>query len=263
MRRAKTSRWVSALSILGLILVSVLMVLVLDASSLVNPTIPLGSGSPNNKQGPTGALVVDLFSNTNETSRLSLPTNSQYPIGEWPVTVTQVTNSSTPTTYALITDTKGGAYQQVSPGKYTVSFTVESITIKVPVTVQLQNVTRAIITVTGADFPIVYSEESTGVLTPGGIQSSMYVEVAASSPIVNASEPVVIKSQEAVAGQGRIADATVITQEPASHGTEWLQLVTQQPFSPVNATSIYLTTWTYSAYVTMTPIGLNGVSADL
>lgn len=263
-RRKRTPNWVSAASLLGLILVSVLMVLVLDASSIANPTIPLGSGGPNNKQGPTGTLAVDLFSNANETNRLSLPTNSTYPIGEWPVTATMVSNSSSPTTYALFTDTKGGAVAEVAPGNYTLSFTVESETVVVPVTVQLQNITRAIITVTGADFPIVYSEESTGTLTTAGLQSSMYVEVAASPAVPNATQSVVIKSQDAVAGAGRIAYATVVSQEPTSGGKEWLQLDTQQPFDPVNATSIYLTSWSYSTFVTITrPPLAGGVSADV
>ncbi len=262
MAGAKKLMTLMALSLLGLILVSVLMVSVLDAGALTDPTVPPGGAGPAG-EGPTGYLVVDMFSNTNENSKLSLPTaNSTYPIGEWPVTVSYATHSASSTVYPMVTDSQGGAEQTLPAGSYVVSFTVEAVTVNVPVTVQVQNVTRAVINVTGTAFPIVYSEESPGSLTKSGAESTMFVLVAGPPP-VNKSESVVIKSQDAAEGPGEFADATVTSQGSSSQGSGWLQLSTQQPFDPVNATSIYLTTWTYSASVTTTVDPSNGFSVDL
>lgn len=262
MRRTRNFGLATVLFLLGLIAVSVLVVLVADAGALASPTIPFG-GSGTSSQGPTGYLVVDIFSNTNENSRLSLPsTNSTYPVGQWPVTVTNSTHSAGSVVVPLITDPHGGAEQTLSAGNYTVGFSIESLTVQVPVTVQAQKVTRAIINITGNAFPITYSEESPGTVTESGFQSSMFVRVAGPSPIAAASKSVVIKSQGAMAGTGRFENATVVS-ELTGQGVEWLQLATQQPFNPVNATSIYLTTWAYSSLVTTSAVGPNGYSVDV
>ncbi len=116
LRAAKTSKLVSALAILGLILVSLFSVLVLDSSSLVNPVIPLQPGNPNGTPGLTGVLVVQLHANQNETDKLSNPTGLLLALAQWPVTVTQATNSSNPATYAMITDNRGGSLQELPQG---------------------------------------------------------------------------------------------------------------------------------------------------
>lgn len=262
MKSSRTSRWVSAFALIGLVLISLLMVLVLDASSLANPTIPLGPGNAG-KQGPTGALVVRLFSNQNETDKLSLPTSSSnLPIGEWPVLVTTITNSSSPTSYTMVTDTRGGSQIDLPPGQYMVSFLDESLAVKLPVTVQVNVETKLVVTVDGAAYPLLYSEESGLQLTPNGVQSTMYLEVSSHSQVANVSEPVVIKAESTIPGSGHLVDATVLSSEVSGSGTQWLELATASPLNPVDANSIYLTTWIYYPQVTMTPIGLNGVSSD-
>jgi hypothetical protein len=259
LRVGKSSKLVSALAILGLIVVSVLMVLVVDASSFVNPLAPTGIVNPSLKQGPTGTLVVDLFTNQNETNRISLPMNTLIPLGEWPVTVTEVNSSEH---FSMITNTQGGSLQQLSAGSYVVSFPDESLNVAIPVQVAVGNVTRLEVKVYGTAYPLAYSEESGVLLTAGTAQSAMYVEVQSSTPVANASEPVILKVHGVIQGTGDLIPATVISYEPPSQGTQWLELGTSAPLNPVNASEIYLTTWTYSAFTTMTPIGLGGVTAD-
>jgi len=259
LRAAKSSKLVSALAIMGLIVISLLMVLVLDASSFVNPLAPVGNGSSGLKQGPTGTLVVDLFTNQNETDRILLPMTTLIPLGEWPVTVAQVNSSQH---FSMITNTQGGSLQQLAAGSYVVSFQDESLKVNIPVQVALGNVTRLEVKVYGTAYPLAYSEESGVLLTAGSPQSAMYVEVRSSTPVANASEPVILKVHGVIQGTGDLIPATVISYEPPSQGTQWLELGTSAPLNPVDASEIYLTTWTYSQLITTTPIGLGGVSAD-
>jgi len=261
LRAAKTSKLVSALAILGLILVSLFTVLVLDSSSLVNPTIPLQNGNSNGTPGPTGVLVVQLHSNQNETDRLANPTSGLFAVGEWPMTVAQATNSTNPTTYAMITDTSGGSLQDLPAGNYVVSLKVEALIIRIPVQVSVGNEAKVQVRIYGSAYSLLYSEESGVLPTAGSAQSNVFVRVNSTAPVANASEPVVLKVHEGAAGSGYLVNATVISRQPPSQGTQWLELGSAAALDPVNATSIVLTTWTYATYITIGPTGLY-VSAD-
>lgn len=258
-RAAKTSRLVSSLSILGLILISILMVIVLNSSSLVNPTLPLQNGAPNGSPGPTGVLVVHLFTNQNESDRLSNPANSSFALGEKAMTVRDVANSSNPV--LLVTDTRGGVLQDMAPGRYVLRLQDQTLNIKIPVQISVGNQTKVVVHIYGAAYPLVYSEESGILPTVGSARSNMFVELRSSTSVANASEPVLIKVRGAESGNGYLVNATVIARQPPTQGTQWLLLGTVTPIDPVNATSIFLTTWTYSDFITTGPIPLV-ISAD-
>ena len=260
MRTAKSSKLVSALSVLGLILISVFMVFVLDSSMLMNPTIPFQGGTSRGSPGPTGTLVVQLHSNQNETDKLGNPTTGQLPVSQWPITVAQA-NATHPATFALITDNSGGSLQEVAAGNYVVSFKIESLSIKIPVKVSVGNETKVQVRVYGTAYSLLYSEESGIVPTAGSAQSNVFVRVNSTAPVANASEPIVLKIHQGSGWKGYLLNATVISRQASSSGTQWLELGTPSALDPVNATSIVLTTWTYASLVTVGPTGIY-VSAD-
>jgi hypothetical protein len=257
-RKAKSSTTTSSLSIFGLILISIVLVLFLNSASIANPTLPIQSANPKAVPGPTGTLVVQVHTNQNQTDVLSNPTNRLFPLGERAITVTLADNSSSPT--LLITDTQGGALQQLAPGRYVVRLPDPTLNIKVPVQIFVGNETKVKLTISGAAYPVVYSEV-TGVLPVAGkVQSDMFVEVRSSAPVANVSDQVLLKVRIGALG-GTLANATVLAQQPPTSGNEWLELGASTPIDPVSATSIVLTTWTYSSSITVQPIGTY-VSAD-
>ncbi len=256
MRAAKTSKLVSTVAILGLIATSVMMVLILNSATLASPTLTLQSGSPSPTEGPTGTLTVQLYTNQDERDRLSNLTNRLLALGGEAVTVTQADNSSSPFTKVLVTNRTGGVFQVLPPRHYLVNLAVETLSIKIPVQVSVGNDTRVVVTIRGAAYPLVYSEESGVVPVAGRAQFSMFAELRSPTSIANVSDPVLLKVRVAAPGAGYLVNATVVGQKPPSQGTQWLELVTEGAFSPVDATSIVLTTWTYSSTITVLPIGL-------
>ncbi len=259
-RAAKSSRLVSALAILGLVLTSSLMVLILDSGSLANPTLPFENGNANANPGPTGTLVVQLLTNQNESDKLSNPANTLFHLGEKAMTVTPEDNSSNP--QVLITDVSGGVLEQLLPGHYVVRLVDETLSIKIPVQVFVGKETKLKVNIYGSAYPLAYSEESAVLPVVGKAQSNMFVQVRSSAPVANLSERVLLKVRGGAPGVGYLANATVLAQQPPAQGTQWLELGTGSTIDPLNATSIVLTTWTYSSFITVSPIGLTGVSAD-
>ena len=259
-REAESNRATSALAILGLIFTSVLMVLVLNASSLANPTLPFQNNSPNPVPGPTGTLVVQVHTNQNETDMLSNPTNRSFALGQKGVYVTVADNSSNPQT--MITDTKGGSLQELAPGRYVVRLSDQILSIRVPVQIFAGNETKVKLTINVTAYPVVYSEESGVVPTVGKVRSDMFVELQSSASVASVNDQVLLKVRGGAPGVGYLANATVLAQQPPTQGAEWLELGASTAINPVNATSISLTTWTYSSVVTIEPIGVAGVSAD-
>ena len=251
------------MAIMALVLISLLMILVVDASSLASPTIPLGGSSSNGKPGLTGALVVCLFSNVNETNPLALPgTGPLLGISQKAMRVTQA-NVSAPTSIALFTTTRGGVEQNMAPGSYVISLQDESLSIRIPIQIQQENVTTVEVRVHGSAFSVQYSEQSGVLLTPGGVQSGVYVQLNSSTPVASTGEPVIVKVLGQTQSSGQTLNATVVSQEPPSQGTQWLQLGTAARLNPVDATSIYMTTWSDSLIgPTISPIEVGGVSAD-
>ena len=192
---------------------------------------------------------------------LSNPTSKLFALGQKGLTVTAADNSSNPQT--MITDTRGGALQELAPGHYVVRLKLsEPLSISVPVQIFVGNETKVKLTINGTAYPVVYSEESGVVPTLGKIRSDMFVELQSSTSVASVNDLVLLKVRGAAPGVGYLANATVLAQQPPTQGTEWLELGASTAINPVNATSISLTTWTYSSVVTMQAIGPAGVSAD-
>jgi hypothetical protein len=244
---------------LGLIGTSILLVLFLNSSSLANPTLPFQNSAPKQVPGPTGTLVVQVHTNQNQSDLLSSPTSQFFPWGEKGMTVTAADNSSAP--QLLITDTQGGALQELAPGHYFVRLADQTLSIKIPVQIFVGNETKVKLTISGTAYPIVYSEESGVIPAAGKLQSNMFVELRSSAPVANVNDQVLLKVRGGAPGVGYLANATVLAQQPPTQGNEWLELGASTTINPVNATSIVLTTWTYSSSITVQPIGTY-VSAD-
>jgi len=260
LRAAKSSKLVSVLAVLALIIVSLFTVFILDSSSLANPTFPFQGGPSNGNPGPTGTLVVQLHSNQNETDKLGNPTNGSLPLVQWAITVIQA-NTSNPATFAMVTDNLGGSLQEAAAGSYVVSFRVEALSVRIPVQVYVGNETKVQVRVYGSAYSLLYSEESGVIPTAGSAQSDVFVQVNSTGQVANASQPVVLKVHQGTGGTGYLLNATVVSRQAPSQGTQWLELGTTAALDPVNATSIVLTTWTFSSRVTIGPVGLY-VSAD-
>jgi hypothetical protein len=259
LRVAKTSRLVSALSILGLIVCSAVIVLILNSSSLVNPTLPFQKGKPNGDTGPTGTLAVQLYSNDNQTEKFAhivkraFPPSPQFFLANKALEVTQATNSSSPLKQSVVTNTHGHVELEEPPGAYVVNLMDESLNISIPVRVFAGNETDVVVDIYGAAYPLNYSEE-TGVRPSNGIFSSiMYAELRSSAPVANLSEAVILEVHGATPDAGYTVNATVISRESPGNNTQWMQLGALQPINPVNATSMVLTTWTYRSAVSVTP----------
>jgi hypothetical protein len=259
LRTAKSTRLTSSVAVLGLIGTSVLLVLFLNSSSLANPTLPFQNRSPKQVPGPTGTLVVQVHTNQNQTDLLSSPTNKSFALGEKGMTVTAADNSSSP--QLLITDTQGGALQELAPGRYVVRLADQTLSIKIPVQIFVGNETKVKVTISWTAYPIVYSEESGVLPAAGKVRSNMFVEIQSSAPVANVDDKVLLKVRGGAPGVGYLANATVLAQQPPTQGNEWLELGASATINPVNATSIVLTTSTYSSSITVRPIGTY-VSAD-
>lgn len=255
MPASKPSRRFSALAILGLIIISLLMVVVLDSSSLVNPVVPL-TGTPNQSPLPAGTLVLELFSNQNESDRLSNPTNQQFPIVGWSSILSQASNASSPYTqlYILTTNESGIVAQSLPAGPYILHLDVEALNAKIPIDVFAGNETLMSVRVFGAAYQLLYSEESNLVPTVAGAQSNIYVEINSSTSVADAGEQILLKAHEGNGGAGYLVNATVVSERPPTGGKQWLELGTASSFDPVNVTSIYLTTWRYYPFTTVEPM---------
>jgi hypothetical protein len=262
MRSGKTSRLTSTLAILGLIIVSIVMVLVLNSGSLVNPTLPFQNSSPNNNPGPTGTLVVQLRTNQNESDRLSDPTAGVMPLGEKPMVVMSADNFSARYVQAMITNTKGDVLQELAPGNYVLRILDQTLVIRIPVQISLNNVTKVVVNISGKAYPLTYSEESGIVPVAGKAQAKMFVELRSSTPIADVNQAVLLKVRGGAAGVGYLANATVLARPTPVQGNEWLELGAETTINRVNATTIVLTTWSFSSSSSVTPIGIAGVSAD-
>jgi hypothetical protein len=245
----------SSMAILGLIVLSMLIVLILNSSSLVSPVLPIQGGTQSGAPGPDGTLVVQLLSNQNERDRLSNPTDKLSAIGDKAMIVSQATNSSNPFSQVLVTDAGGAVSQSMSPGPYVVSLMDEALDINIPVQISPGNTTKLMVTIYGAAYPLIYSEESGVRPAAGSPQSNMYVELRSPTPVANVSEPVILKVYGTAPGAGYLVNATVVSRQQPTQGTQWLELGAAVMVDPVNATSIILTTWTYSSFIEVRPTG--------
>jgi len=267
MRATRRSKLVSSAAILGLIVFSILIVIILDSSSLANPIMPFQGGPPNGNTGPTGTLAVRLVSNQNQSERFASPSPSPalrsrlFPVVDKSINVSQAINpsnpgnSSNPFSLVLATDASGYLSQQLPPGQYVVNLRDESLDVSFPVEIKAGNTTTLMVDIAGTAYPLVYSEESGVQPAAASLQSEVYAEVQASTAVANVSEPVVLEVHGTAPGSGYLVNATVLSRQSPAQGTEWLELAAAGPVDPVNATSIVLTTWTYSATITVEPTG--------
>jgi len=172
------------------------------------------------------------------------------------MTVTQAINSTKAITQPIVTNFRGIATYLFPPGPYVVKLKDQTLNITIPVQIFAGNETSVAVTIYGAAFPLIYSEES-GALTAEGLQSSLYVELRSYTPVANVSEPVILDVSGATAGTGHQVNATVVAWRPPTEGTQWLELGTAGTVDAVDATSIVLTTWSYSSQITIIPVGSN------
>lgn len=249
MRAAVSTRTVSALAVLGLVAVSVLLVLIVNTASVVNPSLPVSGGNPSRSPTSGGILFVQVISNQNQTDKISDPLDRWYALGGLSVTVSQENGSGAVQEYVMTTDRDGQALQYIPGGSYVVQIQDETVDAQIPVQVSVGNETKLEVSFNGAEYPLLYSEDTGLVPTAGGPQSSMYVEVGSAATVAIANEPVVLRVAEGGRGAEYSVNATVVSQEPPSGGTQWLVLGTGVPVDPAGATSISLLTWTYSTFI--------------
>jgi hypothetical protein len=276
LRTAKTSRLTSVLAILGLITFSVVMVLLLNASSLVNPILPAQNSNTDNSQGPTGTLMVQLYSNMNQSELTSSPGRGyfEFPIVSKTVTVIQATGSNNSGTSTTTTATTGsssddanvhfsenfttnsqGFFLQthMAPGSYVVNIGDESLDLNLPVEVVAGNQTTLTVYFSGQKYPLAYSEESQARPTASGPQSDIFVALDSAVPVASVNESVRLEVIDpSLASGGYQVNATVLAaRESSSQATQWLDLGATGAIDPLQATSIAMTTWTYTSQVTV------------
>lgn len=255
-RATRTTKLLSGVAILGLVVFSMLIVLILNSATLVNPTIPIQGGTHDVTPGPTGMLTVTLASNQDQSNKFT--SNSAiprlYPIRDKTITVLQTGNSSGGFNQMLVTDAQGSVSEQLSPGTYSVNLKDEALDVNIPVRVTPGNETTLQVTVDGAQYPLIYSEESGVLPMAGGVQSDMHAWLFATLPIAKVGDGVILEVHAASQRSGYLLNATVISLQPPVSGAEWLELGVAGPVDPVNATFIVLTTWTYSGSVSVHPL---------
>lgn len=258
MHASRTSKVVSSVAILGLVVFSMLIVLVLNSSVLVNPTIPIQGGNRGVTQGPMGKLTVTLVSNQdqgNNNKFASLgPVPKLFPIRDKPITVFQGANSSGGFSQMLVTDEFGSVSEQLSPGSYMVNLKDKALDVNIPVRVSAGNETTLIVTVDGTPYQLLFSEESGLQPTPGGAQSDMHAWLFATTPVANVGDGVILEVHGPNSRSGYLLNATVTSLQPPISGSEWLELGVAGTVNPVNATYMVLTTWTYSSSVSVHPM---------
>jgi hypothetical protein len=240
----RSSRLLIAASLSALVVLASLMVVLINASpssvqlqrNFIRPVIaPPGEGY----------LLVEMTSNENFSSVVSMPLGGQAPVVGWPLNVTPANSSVVAAIESsIITGRHGLALAQLVSGTYVLQTVYQTLDIALPVVISTDDVTEVRIGVTEGAYPTLYSEE--GSL---GAQSSVYVEVPSSTQVANSSQQVVLEVQNTGARSAYEVHATVASAQQPVLGTEWLNLVTAAPFDPVNADSMLLTTWRYSALV--------------
>jgi len=262
LRAGKTSRTESAAAILGLIVLSVLMINVFDTSDLVNPAAPRSAntapGPPSTGRPLNGTLVVLVTSNQNTTNMFAPPSNTSAVAEGVPVVATYAAaNLPFQAEYQWTTNARGltGCIACLPVGLYVLSIQYDGLNMTIPAYVFANNQTLVRVSITGKMYNLVYSQESGVLVTPISAEYTTFAQVRSSAPIANASQPVFLTVLQGASGvAGYPVNATVISEEAPTAGTQWLQLGTPSPVDPVNATSISLTAWTSSTATTVGPV---------
>jgi hypothetical protein len=275
LRTAKTSRLTSVMAILGLITFSVVMVLLLNASSLVNPILPAQNSNTDKSPGPVGVLMVQLYSNMNQSELTNNHGRGyfEFPVASKTVTLLQATGSNdtsgtgtrTTTTgslsndanFSLIenftTNSQGFFMHMLVSGSYVVNVGDESLDINLPVKVIAGNQTTLTVYFSGQRYPLAYSEESQVTPTASGPRSDIFVAVDSAVSVASVNESVRLEVIDpSLSFGGYQVNATVLAaRESSSQATQWLELGATGSIDPLQATSIAMTTWTYTSQVTV------------
>ena len=263
LRAAKSSRTVSAATVLGLIFVSLLMLYFIDASNLFNPTgprnvapapvvpAPAPPGNPRN-----GSLVILATSNMDTINGIPTPINASTDAeGVLVVAIDEAANSSQ-ARYLWATNTAGlaGCIECVPVGAYLLSIQYDGLEITTQAVVSVGEQTLVQANFTGKLYDLSYCAESGVLVTPSIAQYTMFASVNSPVAVANASEPVFLNVGGGQGVAGYSVNATVVSQGAPTTGAQWLQLGTRSPVDLVDATSISMTAWTSSVTITVGPV---------
>jgi hypothetical protein len=262
LRAGRSSRTVSAAAVLGLIVVSLLMLYFIDASSLLNPTGPKHAApvpsapapSPPGQNPLNGSLVVLVTSNRNTTDSLAPPTNTSSDAKGVPVVATNEAANSPHARYLWTTNANGltGCIECLPVGAYVVTIQYGGLEVTIPATVSVGEQTLVQVSFTGRLYDLTYCAESGVLVTPSSAQYTMFASVDSPVAVAKVSQPVTLNVLEGALGSS--VNATVVSQGAPTLGTQWLQLGTLSPVDLVDATSISMTAWTSSTTIAVGPV---------
>ena len=250
-RAARSSRLVSGVAVLALIVVASLSVALIDSHSIADPlerNLIRPADAPLPKPG---TLFVQMFSDQDFSTVVSKPLKMQVPLPQWPMTVTTINSSVISVTpLSLKTDSDGVAHASLLPGLYVLRAPYNTLNIEVPVHISSGNTTSVKLEVSEGAYSLIFSEAA-----DVGAEPSVYVEVGSSTPVANVSEQVTLQVQSGgPRGDYRVL-ATVTSEWPPAQGTDWLELAPEGTLDLASATSVILATWSYSSSITVAPTG--------
>jgi hypothetical protein len=253
MRAARSSRLVSGVAVILLIVVASLSVALIDRHSLADPlqvNILRPADAPLPKQG---VLSVQMFSNQDFSTAVSAPLRAPIAVPDWPMTLTTINSSVISVTpLSFKTDSEGVAHVSLLPGLYVLRAPYNTLSIEIPLNIYSGNTTSVLLSVVEGAYPLLFSETA-----DVGAQPSVYAEVRSPTPVANVSEAVTLQGQYGGAGGAFRVDATVTSQQPPAQGTEWLQLAPAGTLDLAGVESVVLATWAYSSTVTVGPTSPN------
>jgi hypothetical protein len=255
LRAARSSRLVSAVAVVALIVVASLSVALIDSHSIADP-LQRNYIRPADAPLPKpGILFVQMFSNQDFRSIAAEPLNTSIPLRQWPMTLTTINSSVISVTpLRLSTDSDGVAHVPLLPGLYVLRAPYNTLNIEIPVHISSGNTTSVQLNVSEGAYSLLFSEAA-----DVGAEPSVFVELRSSTPVANVSQPVTLQVQSEGPRSAYRVVATVVSEWPPAQGTEWLELAPVGTLDLASATSVILATWTYSSMVTVGPTGL-GVS---
>jgi hypothetical protein len=248
---SSSSRLVSGVAVILLIVVVSLSVALIDSHSLADP-LQANLLRPADAPLPKpGILSVQMFSNQDFSTIVSAPLKAPIAVPDWPMTLTTINSSVisvTPLSFSL--DSEGVAHVPLLPGLYILSAPYNTLNIEIPVNIFSGNTTSVQLNVFEGAFPVLFSEAA-----DVGAEPSVYVELSSSAPAANVSEPVTLQVRNGGSGGGYQVDATVTSQWPPAQRTEWLELAPMGTLDLAGAESVVLATWAYSSSVSVGPTG--------
>ena len=240
---------VSAVAVLALVVVASLSVALIDSHAISDPLqrdLIRPADAPLPKPG---TLSVRMLSNQDFKSVVASPLKTPAPVPKWPMTLTTINSSVVSVApISLSTDAEGSVVASLLPGDYILRAPYNTLNIEIPVRILGGNTTSVQLNVTEGAYSLLYSEAS-----DVGAQPSVYVEVGSSTQVANVSEPVTLQVLNEGPGNGYEVFATVVSDQPPSQGTQWLELDSRVPVDLSGAASVLLATWAYSTSTTVTP----------